>query len=137
MRKDEFSVASSSQIVCNFIGKDPHGERDQRTWEEKANYSLSSVALSFDKLVMKEGQDAWDRAESWESGLGHLEMRVARVTALGPGPKDSPPTSFIPEAAEAVRGEGVWPEPPVRVHSGRSFKRTHLEWRKNFNKNFC
>lgn len=133
MRKDEFSVASSSQIVCSFIGKDPHGERDQRTCEEKANYSLSSVAFSLDKLVMKEeGQDAWDRAESWpawwESGPGHLEMWVARVTALGPGPEYSPPTSFISEAAEALRGEGVWPEPHGRVHRGRSFKRTHLEW---------
>ena len=29
-----------------------------------------------------------------------------------------------------MRGEGVWPEPLVRVHRGRSFKRTHLEWRR-------
>ena len=93
-----------------------------------ANYWPSSVASFFDKLVIKEeGQDAWERAESWpawwERGLCHLKMRVA----LGPGPKDSPPTSFITEAAEALRTEGIWPDPPWRVHMGRSFQRTQLE----------
>lgn len=64
------------------------GKETKELGRKKANYSLSSVAFCLDKLVMKEeGQDAWDRADSWpawwERGLGHLEMRVARVIALG------------------------------------------------------
>lgn len=112
MRKDEFSVASSSQIVCNFIGKDPHGKRDQRTCAGKSKLQSQQCGFSLDKLVMKEeGQDAWDRAESWpacgESGPSPSgNAWWPESCALGPVPGYSPPTSFISEAAEAVRGEG-------------------------------
>lgn len=110
--------------------------KETKELARKKQITVSAVWLfPLDKLVMKEeGQDAWDRAESWpawwESGpWSPLKCGWPESQPFGPGPEYSPPTSFISEAAEAVRGEGVWPEPPMGGSTEEEALREHnLEW---------
>lgn len=117
-------------MLCKFTGKNSQGERSQSPWWEKASDGLSSVASPLDK---KEGQDTLNSADRWPSWcqreLCHLQMRVGGVTAPLARFRGFGSISWITEATETLRTEGMWLEPPWRVHMG--VQRT--PWNKNIN----